>query len=93
MPTKKVYSYKKLIDREPKEISANACGDLIEDFKALVREYLLAVNKPLWTVLIFMNFGLEDGVSYSFADIGRQFNFTRERIRQIQFLVYMVCRN
>jgi RNA polymerase primary sigma factor len=31
-----------------------------------------------------MRFGLEDGVTRTLEDVGREFNVTRERVRQIE---------
>ena len=31
-----------------------------------------------------MRFGLEDGINRTLEDVGREFNVTRERVRQIE---------
>jgi RNA polymerase primary sigma factor len=31
-----------------------------------------------------MRFGLEDGITRTLEDVGREFNVTRERVRQIE---------
>jgi len=61
--------------------------DLFKDFQDLVRVYFISRNKPMWADLIKKQFGLEDGIPQTLADIGRRFNFTRERARQISAMV------
>ena len=34
--------------------------------------------------MLFRSFGLEDGKSRTLEEVGREFNVTRERIRQIE---------
>ena len=34
--------------------------------------------------VLIMRFGLEDGVTRTLEDVGREFNVTRERVRQIE---------
>jgi len=34
--------------------------------------------------IIKMRFGLEDGIPHTLEEVGREFNVTRERIRQIE---------
>ena len=71
-------------------------GDLIEDeeietesiaFKSLQKD---AIEKVIKTLLpreqevIILRFGLEDGIPMTLESIGKKFNVTRERIRQIE---------
>ncbi len=71
--------------------------DFIEDVKSvapdksaalfLLREYIeKAINKvnPREKKILEMRFGLGDGVSHTLEEVGREFDVTRERIRQIE---------
>ena len=72
-------------------------GDFIEDdslpgpvdtasrrlLKEQMSEILDALNERERQVLI-MRFGLEDGASRTLEDVGKEFNVTRERVRQIE---------
>ncbi len=72
-------------------------GDFIEDdslpgpvdtasrrlLKEQMTEILDALNERERQVLI-MRFGLEDGASRTLEDVGKEFNVTRERVRQIE---------
>ena len=72
-------------------------GDFIEDdslpgpvdaasrrlLKEQMAEILDALNERERKVLI-MRFGLEDGVTRTLEDVGKEFNVTRERVRQIE---------
>ena len=72
-------------------------GDFIEDESAispfdsahrtLIKENivdLLQYLSPREQKIIKMRFGLEDGVTHTLEEVGREFNVTRERIRQIE---------
>jgi len=48
-----------------------------------IREILKDLT-PRERKILSMRFGLEDGVTHTLEEVGRQFNVTRERIRQIQ---------
>jgi len=71
--------------------------DFIEDIKnvtpdrsaalQLLRDYVKDVIKdlsPREQKILEMRFGLEDGVSHTLEEVGREFDVTRERIRQIE---------
>jgi len=71
--------------------------DFIEDVKnvtpdrsaalELLRDYVREVIKdlsPREQKILEMRFGLEDGVSHTLEEVGREFDVTRERIRQIE---------
>lgn len=72
-------------------------GDFIEDDEALspseatnrqllkenIREMLQYLS-PRERKIIEMRFGLKDGVGHTLEEVGREFNVTRERIRQIE---------
>ena len=71
--------------------------DFIEDVRTitpdraaalqLLRDYVLDVIKdltPREQKILEMRFGLEDGVSHTFEEVGQEFDVTRERIRQIE---------
>ncbi len=72
-------------------------GDFIEDdslpgpvdaasrrlLKEQMEEILDALNERERKVLI-MRFGLEDGMTRTLEDVGKEFNVTRERVRQIE---------
>ena len=72
-------------------------GDFIEDdslpgpvdaasrrlLKEQMAEILEALNERERKVLI-MRFGLEDGMTRTLEDVGKEFNVTRERVRQIE---------
>lgn len=55
----------------------------IDDSKARINEVLLTLT-PRERRIIHLRFGLEDGIIYTLEQIGKQFNVTRERIRQIE---------
>ncbi|MEK7211877.1 MAG: sigma-70 family RNA polymerase sigma factor, partial [Patescibacteria group bacterium] len=71
--------------------------DFIEDVKnitpdrvaalQLLRDYVRAVIKDLTAreqKILEMRFGLTDGVTHTLEEVGREFDVTRERIRQIE---------
>ncbi len=71
--------------------------DFIEDTKQLspsrtaarqlLRDYVRDAMKdltPREQKILEMRFGLEDGVSHTLEEVGREFDVTRERIRQIE---------
>jgi len=71
--------------------------DFIEDVKnvtpdrsaalQLLRDYVKDVIKdlsPREQKILEMRFGLEDGVAHTLEEVGREFDVTRERIRQIE---------
>ncbi|MCR4278639.1 MAG: sigma-70 family RNA polymerase sigma factor [bacterium] len=71
--------------------------DFIEDVKnvspdraaalELLRDYVKDVIKdltPREQKILEMRFGLEDGVSHTLEEVGKEFDVTRERIRQIE---------
>jgi RNA polymerase primary sigma factor len=71
--------------------------DFIEDVKnlppdkaaarQLLRDYVHEAMKdltPREQKILEMRFGLEDGVSHTLEEVGREFDVTRERIRQIE---------
>jgi len=72
-------------------------GDFIEDDEVLspmesTNKQLLKENihemlqylSPRERKIIVMRFGLEDGIGHTLEEVGREFNVTRERIRQIE---------
>lgn len=72
-------------------------GDFIEDesaispfdsaHRSLIKENiteLLQYLSPREQKIIKMRFGLDDGVTHTLEEVGREFNVTRERIRQIE---------
>jgi len=71
--------------------------DFIEDIKSispdraaareLLRDYVNAAMKdlsPREQKILEMRFGLTDGVSHTLEEVGKEFDVTRERIRQIE---------
>jgi len=81
-------------------------GDFIEDAKALapadvatnhllreqIQEVLARLNERERRVLQ-LRFGLEDGHCWTLEEVGREFNVTRERIRQIEVKALRKLRN
>jgi RNA polymerase primary sigma factor len=72
-------------------------GDFIEDpdsvtpqetaGRQILREYVQKVLKdldPREQKILKMRFGLEDGVTHTLEEVGKEFGVTRERIRQIE---------
>jgi RNA polymerase primary sigma factor len=72
-------------------------GDFIEDpdtvtpsetaGRQILKEYVQAVLldlDPREQKILKMRFGLEDGVTHTLEEVGREFGVTRERIRQIE---------
>ena len=55
-----------------------------EDTKRTLNKYLDKWLKPREIIVIKLRYGLVDGIPRSLAEIGREFNLTRERIRQIE---------
>jgi RNA polymerase primary sigma factor len=55
--------------------------------RQLLREYVFQVLKdldPREQKIIKMRFGLEDGITHTLEEVGKEFGVTRERIRQIE---------
>ena len=55
--------------------------------RQLLREYVVEVLKdldPREQKILRMRFGLEDGVTHTLEEVGKEFGVTRERIRQIE---------
>ena len=88
----KPISLEKPIDEEDGQF-----GDFIPDrgmpnpddiaFQALLKEHLDEVLKtltPREAQVIILRFGLEDGNPRTLEEVGKEFNVTRERIRQIE---------
>lgn len=80
-------------------------GDFIEDDEAvspsdftnkvLIRENIhemLQYLSPRERKIIEMRFGLKDGVGHTLEEVGKEFNVTRERIRQIEAKVLQKLR-
>ncbi len=80
-------------------------GDFIEDDEALspsdysnkvlIRENIREMLKylsPRERKIIEMRFGLKDGVGHTLEEVGKEFNVTRERIRQIEAKVLQKLR-
>jgi RNA polymerase primary sigma factor len=72
-------------------------GDLIEDLKTIspervaavkiLRDYMKEIVKDLPNRekrILEVRFGLSDGVTHTLEEVGREYNVTRERIRQIE---------
>lgn len=55
-----------------------------EDTKRTLNKYLDKWLKPREIIVIKLRYGLVDGVPRSLAEIGRKFNLSRERVRQIE---------
>ncbi|MCX6781237.1 MAG: sigma-70 family RNA polymerase sigma factor, partial [Candidatus Magasanikbacteria bacterium] len=75
----------------------SSLGDFIEDVKnvspdrasalQLLRDYVRSSIKdlqPREQKILEMRFGLIDGVSHTLEEVGKEFDVTRERIRQIE---------
>ena len=55
--------------------------------RQLLKDYVFEAMKdltPREQKILEMRFGLEDGVSHTLEEVGREFDVTRERIRQIE---------
>ena len=72
-------------------------GDFIEDpdsvtpsetaGRQILKEYVQGIMKdldPREQKILKMRFGLEDGVTHTLEEVGKEFGVTRERIRQIE---------
>ncbi len=79
------------------EDSGSEVGDFVADTKTITPEKYATrkilkelLEKVLSTLterekrIIEMRFGLKDGISHTLEEVGREFNVTRERIRQIE---------
>jgi RNA polymerase primary sigma factor len=58
----------------------SAALELLKDYVRDVIEQL----SPREQKILEMRFGLEDGVAHTLEEVGREFDVTRERIRQIE---------
>ena len=58
----------------------SAALQLLKDY---VREVIIQLS-PREQKILEMRFGLEDGVAHTLEEVGREFDVTRERIRQIE---------
>jgi RNA polymerase primary sigma factor len=59
----------------------------VEAARSLLRERLKEILNdlsPRERKILSMRFGLEDGISYTLEEVGKEFGVTRERIRQIE---------
>lgn len=85
------------LDTPVGEDQASYLGNFIEDRNApvasdiandnMLREQIalaLATLRPRERRILQLRFGLEDGVSRTLEEVGRQYSVTRERIRQIE---------
>jgi len=54
-----------------------------EELKEEVENVLSSIN-PRERLVLQLRFGLEDGRSRTLEEVGKEFNVTRERIRQIE---------
>ena len=55
--------------------------------RRLLRDHLMSIIKeltPREQKILSMRFGLEDGITHTLEEVGREFGVTRERIRQIE---------
>jgi len=75
----------------------SALGEFIEDEKSIspsqvaarrmLRDQLMSIIReltPREQKILAMRFGLEDGITHTLEEVGREFGVTRERIRQIE---------
>ncbi len=75
----------------------SALGEFIEDEKSIspsqvaarrmLRDQLMEIIReltPREQKILAMRFGLEDGITHTLEEVGREFGVTRERIRQIE---------
>lgn len=59
----------------------------VEAARALLRERLMEILSdltPRERKILSMRFGLEDGITHTLEEVGKEFGVTRERIRQIE---------
>src|SRR3989344_349308 len=76
----------------------SSLGDFIEDEKGITPAQAAALRllgdqikeiiidlQPREQKILKMRFGLDDGVTHTLEEVGNEFGFTRERIRQIEF--------
>ena len=52
--------------------------------KKAINGYLTEYLSPREEIIIRMRYGLNDGIPMTLEDIGKKFDLTRERIRQIE---------
>ena len=55
--------------------------------RRVLREHVLAIINdltPREQKILRMRFGLDDGITHTLEEVGREFGVTRERIRQIE---------
>lgn len=69
------------------EVLKESSSDILEDLKSLTDVYFSYVAKPEWHETFKRRFGLDGYNQIPMADIGRQFQVTRERVRQIIFVM------
>lgn len=69
------------------EVLKEPSSDILENLKALIEVYFFNVNKPEWFRIFKKRFGLDGCSQTLMADIGREHQITRERVRQIIFIM------
>lgn len=81
-------TYIKIKDRAAIDVTQKSSGDLCEDFESLFNIYFKYLDKSRWKNFIRQRYGLDNGIAYNLQEMGRSYNFTRERARQISFLIH-----
>ena len=67
-----------------KELGLNITQEQIDELKAHKDDINYDVAKERERQVIILRFGLEDGRSRTLEEVGKEFDVTRERIRQIE---------
>ncbi|HHT9119768.1 MAG TPA: RNA polymerase sigma factor RpoD [Candidatus Hypogeohydataceae bacterium YC41] len=93
----KISRYQISLDRPVGESEDSAFGDFIEDEKAespvsaatqeMLKEKINAILNTLTyreREIIKLRYGIGDGYTYTLEEVGKKFNVTRERVRQIE---------
>ena len=74
-----------LMDFIPDTTSRNSMEDVLQkDTRKFLRDYLYQELAPREAKVLCMRFGIDINNEYTLEEVGRQFEVTRERIRQIE---------
>ena len=61
------------------------------DKKQIIKElkkHLKEVSTPRYRAIMRMRWGLDDGVTKTLEEVGKEFGITRERVRQIEARIF-----
>ena len=95
-PDMKFRTWRKLwiaLAETERELGLNITQEQIDEMKAHADDINYDVAKERERQVIVLRFGLEDGHPRTLEEVGKEFNVTRERIRQIEAKALRKLRN